>query len=160
MRIGTSLSSLSMEMLDPRRARKNEAQEPFVRTLTPEEVAVRQKNQTLANANRDVEKTSETDSFFLKFTEYRGTRAAQSMVKMARIVDGSTDEHVLTGNSSPGMDELQRQDADDALAPGDMAAIFAEGQAGRPMTDSEIAAVVEAGERNAQGDEEAAKDVE
>lgn len=142
--VGTSLSSLSMGMLKPKSAHSPSTEDGAfgLRVLSAAEREERQKAQELVLANMGEKTQSEMDTFFLKFTAHRERAISENVIRLAKLMEGSADEHILTTNSDPGIDELKRLGEKYQAEPGVKQTDF-EAEDYQPLTPEEIEAVAE-----------------
>lgn len=137
-KVGTDLSSVTMQHFSLRKNSAPKGDEPVVRVLTDGEIEERQKQQELAKINAGKRKSSDMDEFFLKFAEHRGSGVSRSPIKMAMIMDDSKDKHVITAHSDASTVEQkrirERYNMDDAA----LTDLNIESKGDQPLSDAEI----------------------
>lgn len=106
IRMGTSLSALSLAQLSPPKADAGKSNGP--RVLSQEAIVKYQKQQALEQVNAGKRQSSDVDDFFLKFTQHRESKLSGNATQMAKIMNDSKDQHVITTNSDASQDEQKR----------------------------------------------------
>ena len=107
IRVGTSLSSLSMEQLQPKKSR-TKALKQEVRIASDSAIKERQKAQQMEQVNAGKRKSSDIDEFFLKFTEHRDKKVSENLIKLAKLMRDTKDTHIITTHGDSATNEMKK----------------------------------------------------